>query len=76
MWQPKGLILLREAVLRTAERAAPGIDVRGYVGQPNPAAVSPVNLIGLALAALSELWPNLGDADLREAAYRGGWKPA
>jgi hypothetical protein len=23
-----------------------------------------------------ELWPNLGDDDLRKAAYRGGWKPA
>ena len=23
-----------------------------------------------------ELWPNLGDGGLREAAYRGGWKPA
>ena len=25
---------------------------------------------------LDELWPNLGDDGLREAAYRGGWKPA
>ena len=23
-----------------------------------------------------ELWPNLGDGGLSEAAYRGGWKPA
>jgi hypothetical protein len=23
-----------------------------------------------------ELWLNLGDDDLRKAAYRGGWKPA
>ncbi len=23
-----------------------------------------------------ELWPKLGDGDVREAAYRGGWKPA
>jgi hypothetical protein len=26
--------------------------------------------------AVLELWPKLGDGDLREAAYRGGWKPA
>lgn len=24
----------------------------------------------------AELWPKLGDVDVREAAYRGGWKPA
>ncbi len=24
----------------------------------------------------AELWPNLGDGELRKAAYRGGWKPA
>ena len=23
-----------------------------------------------------ELWPKLGDGDVRKAAYRGGWKPA
>ncbi len=26
--------------------------------------------------AIYELWPNLGDGELRKAAYRGGWKPA
>ncbi len=28
------------------------------------------------LAPKWELWPNLGDGGLRQAAYRGGWKPA
>jgi SRSO17 transposase len=23
-----------------------------------------------------ELWPKLGDGEVRKAAYRGGWKPA
>src|SRR5215208_7069209 len=30
---------------------------------------------GFARSVL-ELWPNLGDGDVRKAAYRGGWKPA
>jgi hypothetical protein len=37
-----------------------------------------VNYAELArrLTDMGELWPNLGDDGLREAAYRGGWKPA
>jgi integrase len=25
---------------------------------------------------MTELWPKLGDGEVRKAAYRGGWKPA
>jgi hypothetical protein len=37
-----------------------------------------VNYAELArrLTDMGELWPNLGDDGLSQAAYRGGWKPA
>ena len=40
--------------------------------------VSLVPIYGMSRLPLlfKELWPNLGDGGLREAAYRGGWKPA